>query len=211
MQKDMQVKVLRSNSFYKKLSRKITILAYMPTRLERENIKAVYSQKTLFENKKNIYIPTNENNFFGEEAVNLGFKKFFESLKNRYIFETTKQNYVAVHLRRNNIVPSHQSYVSDDWYLKKLNLFNKSKYEFAFFTDSINISDLSNFSQYRFLVYGREVHPLEAIIRLSNYNNLILSKSTFSFWAAALSEAKIVISPFENEPSHLHMPFNLRY
>jgi hypothetical protein len=125
--------------------------------------------------------------------------------------EIPKQNKVAVHLRRNNIVPSHFFYVPDKWYLAKLKLFNDSKYEFVIFTDSIDIKDLSNFSQFKFLTFGRELDPLESIVRLSTYNNLILSKSTFSFWAAALSEAKIIISPFENEPGHLHKPFNLKY
>ena len=211
MQKDMKVKVLRSNSLYKRLVRKIEILAYSPIRLKKENIRVAYNSIRILNNARNIYIPTNEDNFFGEEAIKLGFKNYFKYFKNRYTFEKPKQNIIAVHLRRNNIDPSNLFYVSDEWYLTKLYRFNDSKYEFVMFTDSIDIKDLSNFLQFKFLTFGREVDPLESIVRLSTYNILILSKSTFSFWAAALSEAEIIISPFENELGQLHRPFNLKY
>jgi hypothetical protein len=84
MQKEMKVKVLRSNSLYKRLVRKIEILAYSPIRLEKENIRVAYNSIRILNNARNIYIPTNENNFFGEEAVNLGFKKFFESFFSKF-------------------------------------------------------------------------------------------------------------------------------
>ena len=95
--------------------------------------------------------------------------------------------------------------------MQKLSLFTKSDYKFICFTDSIDKNDLLNFVKFKFVVYGKEIDPFEAILRLSTYNYLILSKSTFSFWAAAISDAQIIISPFESDNDHPHKPFNLNY
>jgi hypothetical protein len=215
MQKEINVSVLRSNSFYSKLTRKMIILWFRPIRIKKENIKSTYKNKTLLNNpRKYSYIPTIEDKFFGEEAIKLGFNVFFEKLKQKYSVTNNQTKTVAVHIRRGNLTASNALYklffVSDKWYLQKLKLFSKSEYTFICFTDSIDKNDLRNFSEYNFIVYGKELDPLEAIIRLSTFKYLVLSKSTFSFWAAALSEAKIIISPFENDSDHAHRPFNLK-
>jgi hypothetical protein len=214
MQKDMQIIVLRSNSFYKKLFRKIIMMWYKPTRINRELIRRYYKDNILASTEdKCVYIPTDEDNFFGEEAVRLGFKLYFEKLRHNYVLSNNNKKTLAIHIRRGNLTPDNIHYkaffVPDEWYLQKLNLFSQSDYNFVCFTDSINKNDLLHFSQYKFLVYGKELGPLEAILRLSTYNYLILSKSTFSFWAAALSDAEIIISPFDSD--HRHKPFNSNY
>jgi len=214
MQKEMQISVLRGNSFYRKLIRKIIMLWYRPIRIKSENIRSTYKDKILANNQRNyVYVPTTEDNFFGEEAVKLGFKAFFEKLKYNYGFVNNNTKTLAIHIRRGNLTPTNGHYkaffVTDEWYLQKLSLFTKSEYRFICFTDSIDKNDLLNFSKFKFVVYGKEIDPLEAILRLSTYNYLILSKSTFSFWAAAISDAKIIISPFESYNDHPHKPFNL--
>jgi hypothetical protein len=214
MQKEMQISVIRSNNFYSQLIRKIRMLWYEPNRVHRENIRSTYNDKILVNGHgKCIYIPTNEDNFFGKEAVKLGFKVFFEKLKANYGLVNIDTKTLAIHIRRGNLTPDNIHYkvffVPDEWYLQKLGLFTKSEYKFTCFTDSIDKNELLNFSEFKFVVYGKEVNPLEAILRLSTYNYLILSKSTFSFWAAAISDAEVIISPFESENDHPHKPFNL--
>ena len=215
MQKEMPIGVIRSNSLYRKLVRKIIMLWFRPIRVKKEFIRSFYEDKTLLNSDNNIYIPTIEDKFFGEEAVNLGFKRFFEKLKYSYGASNSNTETVAVHIRRGNPDKSNLLYelffVPDEWFIEKLNAFATRNYNFVCFTNSIDSKDLSNFSKYNFIVYGKEIDPLEALVRLSTYKNLVLSKSTFSFWAAAISDAKIIISPFESDNDHHHKPFNLNY
>lgn len=163
------------------------------------------------ESGKVVFIPTIEDRFLAEEAMRLGFGKFFQRLKVNFEIDNKDESKTAVgiHVRRSDAITSNR-FVPDAWFVKVLREFANKNIAFFCFTDSQDklsfISDLKNV-----VVYGPEMHPLESIVRLSNCDVLVLSRSTFSFWAAAISQSTRIISPTTSEVSYLPLGSNVSY
>lgn len=56
---------------------------------------------------------------------------------------------------------------------------------------------LKYFPQIR--IVGQELSPLDSLLALSKFKNLVLAESTFSFWACELSSAEFIISSYSNK------------
>ena len=116
---------------------------------------------------------------------------------------------VGAHVRRTDAVTSNR-FVPDTWFVKVLKGFINENNSIFCFTDSIEkLSFLSALNNV--VVFGPEIHPLESIVRLSKCDVLVLSRSTFSFWAAAISDSKKIISPTTLEASYLPLGTNVSY
>jgi hypothetical protein len=93
--------------------------------------------------------------------------------------------------------------------LEVLNEF--SNRNILLFTDSIeDLSFLSTLNTSIF-VFGPEIPPLESIICLSKCEVLVLSKSTFSFWAAGISDSNKIITPASPEAPYFPLGSHVNY
>lgn len=212
MRKELSIRVRRSNNLIKILKRKISDCFRNPTVIPKTEIVFQYKHDLPFkESGKVVFIPTIEDRFLAEEAMRLGFGKFFQRLKVNFEIDNKDESKTAVgiHVRRSDAITSNR-FVPDAWFVKVLREFANKNIAFFCFTDSQDklsfISDLKNV-----VVYGPEMHPLESIVRLSNCDVLVLSRSTFSFWAAAISQSTRIISPTTSEVSYLPLGSNVSY
>lgn len=61
-------------------------------------------------------------------------------------------------------------------------------------------------------IIGQELSPLNSLLELSKFKNLVLADSTFSFWAGEISNADFIISPCSSESllrptkQYFHLP-----
>jgi hypothetical protein len=212
MQKELSIKVVRSNNLINIFKRKVLDYIHKPTVIPKNEITAQYMLDIPFkEFGKYIYIPTIEDRGAAEEALRLGFGKFFQKLQfNSEIKNDSKiETLIGVHVRRSDITTSNR-FVPDIWFVKVLNEFLNKKNSFLFFTDSIEKLSFLN-ALNNVVVFGPEMHPLESIVRLSKCDILVLSISTFSFWAAAISDSEKIISPTTSESSFLPLGKNVSY
>jgi hypothetical protein len=212
MQKEFPIKVRRSNNLVKVIKRKFLDYFQKPTIISKTEIVFQYTlDRPLEESGKFIFIPTIEDRFFAEEALRLGFGKFFQRLQFNFEIENDDKTktLVGLHVRRSDAVTSNR-FVPDAWFVKVLKEFLNTDNSFFCFTDSIEkLSFLSELN--KVIVFGPEMHPLESIVRLSKCDILVLSRSTFSFWAAAISNSKKIISPASSESFYLPLGKNVSY
>ena len=210
MQKELSIKVRRSDNLMKIFKRKFLDYFLKPTIIPKNEIVFQYMLDLPFKaSGKFIYIPTIEDRFLAEEALRLGFGEFFQRLQFNFENNDKTKSLVGIHVRRSDAVISNR-FVPDTWFIKVLKEFVNKNNSFFCFTDSIEkISFLSALNNV--VVFGPEVHPLESIVRLSKCDVLVLSRSTFSFWAAAISDSKQIISPTTLEPSYLPLGKNVSY
>jgi hypothetical protein len=210
MQKELSIKVRRSDNLIMIFKRKFLDYFLKPTIIPKTEIVFQYMLDLPFkESGKFIYIPTIEDRFLAEEALRLGFGKFFQRLQFDFENKDKTKTLVGVHVRRSDAVTSNR-FVPDTWFVKVLKEFiNENNYFFCF-TDSIEkLSFLTALNNV--VVFGPEMHPLESIVRLSKCDVLVLSRSTFSFWAAAISDSKQIISPTTLESSYLPLGKNVSF
>jgi hypothetical protein len=210
MQKELSIKVRRSDNLIKIFKRKFLDYFLKPTIIPKTEIVFQYMLDLPFKKSgKFIYIPTIEDRFLAEEALRLGFGKFFQRLQFDFENKDKTKTLVGVHVRRSDAVTSNR-FVPDTWFVKVLKEFINKNNSFFCFTDSIeNLSFLSALNNV--VVFGPEMHPLESIVRLSKCDVLVLSRSTFSFWAAAISDSKQIISPTTLESSYLPLGKNVSF
>jgi len=212
MQKELSIRVRRSDNLIKIFKRKILDYFRKPTIIPKTEIVFQYKHDLPFkESGRYIFIPTIEDRFLAEEALRLGFGKFFQRLQANFKIEDKDKlkTIVGLHVRRSDAITSNR-FVPDAWFVKVLKEFINKNVSFLCFTDSKEkLSFISNVNNV--VVFGPEMHPLESIVRLSNCDVLVLSRSTFSFWAAAISESKRIISPTTLEASYLPLGTNVSY
>ena len=210
MQKELSIKVRRSDNLIRVFKRKFLDYFLKPTIIPKTEIVFQYMLDLPFkESGKFIYIPTIEDRFLAEEALRLGFGTFFQRLRFDFENNDKTKTLVGAHVRRTDAVTSNR-FVPDTWFVKVLKEFINENNSIFCFTDSIEkpsfLSALNNV-----VVFGPEIHPLESIVRLSKCDVLVLSRSTFSFWAAAISDSKKIISPTTLEASYLPLGTNVSY
>lgn len=204
MQKEFPIKVRRSDSLIRVFKRKLLDYLRKPTMVPKSEIVYQYMLDQPFEKfGKLVFIPTIEESFLAQEALRLGFGKYFQRLNFKSLIENKAKAkiVIGIHVRRTDAITSDR-FVPDDWFIKVLKEFKGKKYCYLCFTDSPEkLSFLNSLND--LTVFGPEMHPLAAIVGLSNCDVLILSKSTFSFWAAALSNSTKIILPSSSEQSYM--------
>jgi hypothetical protein len=211
MQRELPVSVVRSNSCVKVIKRKLRDKIQKPIVIPKNEIVDTYMLGTPFKHSdKCIYFPTLEDRFLAQEALALGFAKFFHKFS--AVFEIKVDDYlnriVGVHIRRSDSVTSNR-FVPDDWFTKVLKEFENESTKFLCFTDSVEaLTFLDKFKNV--LIFGPNFNPLDSLIHLSLCDSLVLSRSTFSFWAAAISNSKDIIVPTTTEQSYLPLGSNIR-
>jgi len=212
MQKEFSIKVRRSDNFIKIFKRKFLDYLRKPDIIPKTEIVSQYMLDLPFkESGKFIFIPTIEDRFLAEEALRLGFGRFFQRLQSKFEIENNDKTktIVGIHVRRSDAITSNR-FVPDAWFVKVLKEFTNKHISFFCFTDSKEKPSFISATNNAF-VFGPEMHPLESIVRLSRCDVLVLSLSTFSFWAAAISESKRIISPTTVESMYLPVGTNVSY
>lgn len=128
--------------------------------------------------------------------------KFESRILEEYTSNLEFSNTLGIHMRRGDYLNYKDSYgvLSDEYYVKALHKALE-KYDFdriMIFTDSPNL--VRDFSSNMLLpaeiVTAQELSTSETLILMSRCMGLITSNSTFSFWAAALSDHNKVLTPF---------------
>jgi hypothetical protein len=212
MQKDLPIKVVRSDTYIRIIQRKLRDWIHKPRVIPKAEIVHRYMLEIPFKrSEKYVYIPTIEDRFIAQEALHLGFAKYFlrlsVSLKTESYISSMQR--VGVHIRRSDSITLNR-FVPDSYFIKVLQSFKNKRIEFCCFTDSSEelnfLNELENV-----LIFGPEMNPLESLIRLSKCDVLVLSISTFSFWAAAISDSKQIIVPSTIEMSFLPLGSNVSF
>lgn len=101
---------------------------------------------------------------------------------------------VGIHIRRGDYVnnPNYINYGPEYYYSVIEKYFNDERYTFYVCSEDYGYCK-EHFNDDRFIVQKR--NEIEDFIILSSCQKLIITNSTFSWWAAYLSEAKQVIRP----------------
>lgn len=194
------------------MKRKVLDYIRKPTIISKAEIVSQYLEdKPLNELGEYVYIPTIEDRFFAEEALRLGFGEFFQKLQFNFEIEnySKTKTIVGVHVRRSDVITTSR-FVPDAWFIKVLKEFSNKNHLFFCFTDSRErLNFLSTLSDV--VLFGPEINPLESLVRLSKCNVLVLSQSTFSFWAAAISNSKRIITSTTLESPYFPLGNNVIY
>lgn len=156
----------------------------------------------------NVSISHIESKLLATYANNNGFlvalRKFRDLNMNDSILRAPNLNAIAIHLRRmdtgTGLTGLDGWWLGNDWYLRCLEyLTRKSSVtpEIYVFTNSLEEARFIVNRLPKVKVIGPELSPLLTIFSISTFNNLILSRSTFSFWAGEISNATQIFSAYE--------------
>lgn len=122
------------------------------------------------------------------------FEKAEEEVKYLYRLGIVPVNKVAIHVRRGDYV-NHPLYVDltkTGYYTKALKEFEG--YDFLIFSDDIPWAK-KYFSSLKNKTYCEVENPVAALNLMAGCLGIIMANSTFSWWAAYLSEGTRVIAP----------------
>jgi len=133
------------------------------------------------------------------------FKQYKKEIKS--IFKLPKynipKNNLIVHVRRGDYVNNPNFYSCDlEWYKKVISLCK--------FEQLHIVSDDPNWCKKNFAEYSPiipSLNELDTLGYISSFNNIIISNSTFSWWAAYLSNASNIFCPLIWSPN-LYRSFN---
>jgi hypothetical protein len=141
----------------------------------------------------------------------------YSNLKTESLITPKSSGSVAIHLRLSD---DGQTIIDraakTDWIISALQKAHEEEkvlnHEVVCFTDTPGKAEFLRKYVPKLKVVGQEIPPLEALLTLSKFQNLILVNSSFSFWAGEFSDANLIISPcgeghqFEPTKQYLHMP-----
>lgn len=173
---------------------------------------------TKFKNPmNNVEIQQFQSRFFAEYAVTNGFRDLMQAFRKErsdqgFLIHPSSQHSVCLHLRRATLTApnGHGEVGSDDWFISSLAELPVSPTEIVCFTNSKEqASSLRNYYP-DIKIFGQEMGPLDSLLSMSNFRYQILSKSTFSFWANAISASEYTIGPFE-ATDKLRPLFNFKF
>lgn len=185
------------------------------------NIEFEYSENfTMDYNHKLIDLAKNNTNYHGffqcvdyylsfenelkqilkfKNHINVCVKKYLNDIKNKFNVD----NLVTIHIRRGDVASDNGKYqvlLSSDYYQNIINLIDDSNTIFLIVSDDIKWCK-NNFFGNNILfcdIYESNKniapHILDFCI-LSNGDKLVMSASSFSWWAAFLSNAKEIYCP----------------
>jgi hypothetical protein len=204
---EIRYEIRRSNTALLRVKRKLGDLFFKKLYVEKSLIEDIYRKGPSA--NKNYFFPVTENRYLVSEALRFGFNSSFEKLKDKIgrnnLHFLTEPNVLGIHLRRND--RKNTSYeIPDSWFTTQINE-NRSSIELIIcFTDSKNDAHFLNSIGIPTKIFGEEVDPMIALLSLSEFSNIYISNSTFSFWAATLGKEKIITSPLDK--NHPLRPLN---
>jgi hypothetical protein len=192
------------------------LLNYFPNYIKKKffitkkfEIKNFYFEKNLFKidnikknlNKQSCY-------YIGYWQSTEYFKKFEKNIKSelrlisvsssaKKFIKKIDQNFVAIHIRGgdtliddNTVTPERKFYTKTIKLIKKKN----GNIKFHIFTDDVEYSKKiifsSNIKNFKIISSSKKFTDLEEFHILQNYKFVIISNSTFSWWAAYLNNIK---------------------
>jgi hypothetical protein len=183
-------------------------------------LDAILRRILTWKGKERFYNFDPKSNFFGPNTYLVGdwqSPKYWSGIENilkkdftlksvsprlaSLIQEIKSQNSVCVHIRRGDYVGSaFHNVLDEDYYKKALNLINqKKKIEcvYIFDRDDLEWCKKNLKFDYPTVYVENDLKLAETLAAMSSCKNFVIANSSFSWWAAWLSEspAKIVIAP----------------
>lgn len=212
LQKDFNLGVRRSRNIFEDSCLKVLDKFNKPTYIEKTQVENLFDSNTLID--KNLFIPHIESKILSKFALQNGFNKIIREYRRLMgldrLISAPDTSAVAVHLRRmdsNTGLNGLDSwYLRNEWYEKALNMFNPKADNIYCFTNSLLDAAFLQEIYPGIKVFGPEITPLNTILSISTFNNLVLSRSTLSYWAGEISEAQNIYSAFPS--THNFSPNN---
>ena len=170
------------------------------------DVEEIFLRTRKFES--NIFIPTLENREIAKYALKNNFKKFLIERRNELITAgklvfSRENDAVAIHFRRLNNDTStfniESWYLKIGWYLKAIKYLGFKPSKIYCFTNSIEDGEHLRKFIPNLIVIGTELSPLHTVFSISMFKNQILSRSSLSFWAGAISNPSCVISALKEK------------
>jgi hypothetical protein len=204
--KRYDLKFTRYRYFHEKLLVKSKNKVKKPKNIINQDVEDFFTANK--DSKANVFISHIESKLLATYANRKGFRKVLREFRDsRVISEIVKapnSNAIAIHLRRidSGIGLSNLDswWLSDNWYLKCIDHLTKKSSvtpEIFVFTNSLKEAGFIAHNFPKVTAIGPELSPLLTVFSISTFDNLILSKSTFSFWAAEISNATKIISAYK--------------
>lgn len=118
-----------------------------------------------------------------------------------YITSLRGVNSVAMHVRRGDYKTFNGGKcLSLDYYIKAMEYFNSNDVQFYVFTDDIDFCEknLPNSENINYVSRSEKLTDIEEFFIMKECKNFIIANSSFSWWAAYLSEQKadsLIVAP----------------
>lgn len=119
--------------------------------------------------------------------------QFKDKIKDAVHQKISDYNYIAVHIRRTDYLKHQNIYYKLDlsWYENAFKIFNDNN--FLIFSDDIQWCK-NNFKKSN-IIFSELKNPAEDLYAMTLGNGLIIANSTFSWWAAYLSNNIEIVYP----------------
>lgn len=115
------------------------------------------------------------------------------------------QDSIGIHLRRGDYTIKenlkHHGLLTDEYFESIINNFEMNS-KLKIYSDSpIEIAGMENIKKKYHVEEALAKEPWETLVQLSGHSVIVISNSTFSWWAAFLSDAKAIYMPDEWMPN----------
>jgi hypothetical protein len=212
LQRDFNLSIRRSRNIFEDSYLKFIDKVNKPTYIDKNQIENLFDKPTLSDRK--LFIPHIESKIISKFALQNGFaeivREYRSLLSKDQLISSPSQGAVALHLRRmdsNTGLNGLDSwYLRNEWYEKVLRTFYSKTDNLFCFTNSLLEAEFLREICPDVRVFGPEISPLNTILSISTFNNLILSRSTLSYWAGEVSSAQNIYSAFPS--THNFSPNN---
>jgi len=193
---EINCEVRRSNNFILLKRRQLHDFLFKKRYVEKSEIEEIY--KSGFNRKLDYFFPVIESRFMAKEAIGFGFNDCIETLKaalgRENLYGPKVLDSVGIHLRRNDR-KNTEIEIPDSWFLSQIDISKSQISQIVCFTDSRRDAEFLKLIGLPVEILGEEIDPLIALLSLSEFDQIYISNSTFSFWATTLGKKKTVISP----------------
>lgn len=204
--KRYDLKFTRYRYFHEKMSVKLKNNIKKPNHVINQAVEDFFTANK--DSKANVSISHIESKLLATYANNNGFlvalREFRDLNMSDSILKAPNSNAIAIHLRRmdtgTGLTGLDRWWLGNDWYLRCLEYLTKKSFvapEIYVFTNSLEEARFIVNRLPKVKVIGPELSPLLTIFSISTFDNLILSKSSFSFWAGEISNATQIFSAYE--------------
>ena len=161
-------------------------------------------EKKYFEYKA---IPKSSNYFLNGYWQNLSyFRKDLNMILEKFkIKKVKKKKNISIHIRRGDYINSQFDICDSKYFLQSLNLIRskkrlKKKIIYNFFCLDLKwLKSNLDLSNYNYKIINNKKDPINDFFQMCNSDNIIISNSSYSWWAAAfikyMNEDNIVICP----------------
>jgi hypothetical protein len=199
--KNYGIKTRRARNFIESSHLKIIDRIYPLEYVEQNKVEALFQTNKLLSGL--LFIPHIESKLFSTHALNYGFRKILNEIalkKSSKLVFSKQSNAIAFHYRRFNndtgVTGVDNWFLRNEWYLRALSKISSSHSEIFCFTNSIVDAEQFKSIYPKIKIVGTELNPLDTVLSISRFNNIIQSKSTLSFWAGEISHDAKIISAY---------------